>query len=458
MKILLVNPPPRRIVHENIVTPPLGLAYLGAVLEGAGHDIEILDAFALQQDWLDFEETVKATKADIIGIGGMTPVIDNTFRAIKLCRRYCKYIVAGGPHVTIFKREIFNQCPEIDFAVIGEGEEAVVELFNAIEKGRNPSGIKGIATKDVVNPARKLVKRLDDLPFPARHLLPNYLYKYPLTRSEKITTMFTSRGCPYNCIFCDKSVFGHKWRARTPENVLEELEEIVEKYSIHSVIIYDDLFTIDRKRVIEICKGIIERRLEIDWKCESRVEMVDEDLLRWMKHAGCTMIAYGVETGNQKGLDYLNKRTTVEQIKRAFRLTHNAGIKTMAYFILGIPVETYDDELKGIKFAKEIRPSFAQFSVLSPLPGTRIYEEAIEKGWYKEIDAQNPLDKDLKRPAIISENWSEEDLKKIVKVAHIKFYLTPRYILKKILELTNFKQFIHRFKLGIDILKWYLRG
>ena len=169
------------------------------------------------------------------------------------------------------------------------------------------------------------------------------------------------------------------------------------------------------------------------------------------------MIAYGVESGNEKGLEYLKKKTSPGDIKKAFKLTHKAGIRTMAYFILGIPNETYDDELKTIEFAKEINPTYAQFSALSPYYGTWIYEEAKQKGWYREIDAQNPVDKDLKRPVVISENWDEEKLKRIIKVAHQKFYLRPGYVLNKVWEIKSFKQFLNMVKAGANLLFWYMK-
>ncbi len=203
--------------------------------------------------------------------------------------------------------------------------------------------------------------------------------------------MITSRGCPYHCIFCDKSIFGSKWRARSSQNVLEEIEEIVKDFKIKSIIIYDDLFTLNKQRVIEICQGILERGLRVEWKCEGRVDRVDAEMLRWMKKAGCSLIAYGVESGNQIGLDYLQKKITLAQIRQAFELTHKAGIRPMAYFILGIPVETFEQGLKTIEFARELKPEYAQFSILSPYKGTKLYEEAKAKGWYREVGGQQSL-------------------------------------------------------------------
>lgn len=456
MRIVLIQPPPRKIVTEDIVVPPLGIAYLAAVLEKEGHNVSIIDAFAEGLDIHSFEERIKKAAPDLIGITGMTPVIDNAFRAAKVCRRYAKYIVIGGPHVSVVGKKIFEQCPDIDYAIQGEGEVSFLSLLNKIDGNKDIKSVPGLITRDFENPPAQFIDNLDNLPFPARHLLPNEKYRYILSRG-RVTTMFTSRGCPYHCVFCDKAVFGPKWRGRSAPNVLDEIEHVVRDFKINSVIFYDDLFTLKKERIKEICQGILDRRLEIEWKCESRVNIVDEETLRWMKKAGCSMIAYGVESGNQKGLDYLNKGTNIKQIRRAFELTSTAGIKPMAYFILGIPVETYDDELRTIEFAKEIRPAYAQFSILSPIPGTRVYDEAIEMGWYRDVDALNPTDKDIKRPAIINENWDEDKLNKILREAHRRFYLSPWYMWERLKEIRSPKEFIKKAKAGWKLFRWYVR-
>lgn len=456
MKVLFIQPPPRQIVREDIVVPPLGIAYLAAVLEAKGHRVNIIDAFAEGLDMRSLEERIKAISPDLIGITGMTPVIDNAFRVAKAARKYAKHIIMGGPHVSVARNKIFGQCPDIDYAIQGEGEMSLSLLMDALESGKDTGKVPGVITKDFSNPPAQFIADLDNLPFPARHLLPNERYRYILSQG-KVTTMFTSRGCPYHCIFCDKAVFGSKWRSRSASNVLDEMEFVNKEFGINSIIIYDDLFTVKKERVMEICRGILERGLRIEWKCEGRVNIVEEETLGWMKKAGCSMIAYGVESGNQKGLDYLNKGTRVEQIKRAFELTRKAGIKPMAYFVLGIPVETYEDELRTIEFAKEIKPAYAQFSVLSPTPGTKLYDNAVQMGWYREVDARNPMDKDLKRPAIMNENWDEEKLNRILKEAHRRFYLSPWYILERIKELRGFKEFLIKAGAGLRLLKWYLR-
>lgn len=455
MKVLLINPPARNLTREEVVTPPLGLAYLASSIQPDGHRIKILDAFAQGINWNQFEEEVKKEKADLIGIGGMTPIIDNTLRAIQICRPHARYIVTGGPHFSVHKQEFFRDCPDLDFGIAGEGEESFRILLERLEEGKDPWDVPGLVGPENFNPPANFKKKLDDIPFPARHLLPNESYRYALWPGKKVTTMITSRGCPYRCIFCDKSIFGSRWRARSSVNVLDEMEEVVRGLGIDSMILYDDLFTLNKERVIEICQGILERGLRFQWKCEGRVDRVDEEMLSWLKKAGCSMIAYGVESGNQVGIDYLQKGITLSQIRRAFTLTRQAGIRPMAYFILGIPVETYAQGLETIRFAKELNPEYAQFSILSPFPGTKLYEEAKDKGWYQEVEANNPFDKDQKRPVLISENWSEERLRKILRQAHRSFYFRPNYILKKVRGIRDFRQMQSLLGAGCGLLRWY---
>ena len=455
MKIVLVHPPSRHRKQEDMVIPPLGLAYLAATLEREGYKVRIIDAFALGMDWDDFEEEIKNAGADLIGIGGLTPTIDSTLRAIKICRPHTGTLVMGGPHLSVYGQEFFKDCPELDFGIMGEGEESFAALVKKLEKGENPWEVPGLVGPDRANSPAEGMLDLDRIPFPARHLLPSRAYRYPLWPGKRITTMITSRGCPYSCVFCDKSIFGSRWRARSPANVIGEIEQIVQDFKIQSIILYDDLFTLNKQRVIEICQGILERGLRIEWKCEGRVDRVDEEMLGWMKKAGCSLIAYGVESGSQEGLDYLQKKITLSQVRRAFSLTHKAGIKPMAYFILGIPVETFEQGLKTIEFARELKPEYAQFSILSPYRGTKLYDEAVAKGWYREVDANNPFDKDQKRPVLLSENWSEEKLQEILKRAHRRFYFRGGYILTRLLGIRSFQEVRSLWGVGCGLLRWY---
>jgi len=441
---------------EDIVVPPLGIAYLAAVLEKSGHTVGIIDGFAEQLSFPDLENRIRLFSPDLVGITGMTPVIDNALKTVRAARKHTKLLVMGGPHISVYGQKVFEQAPDIDFAIQGEGELSISMLVAALDTGKDFSAVPGLITRDIRNLPAALIADLDTLPLPARHLLPNDKYSYLLSQG-RVTTVFSSRGCPYQCIFCDKAVFGSRWRARSAENVLAELEQVVREFGVKSIVFYDDLFTLKKERVIEICRGILDRKLTIEWKCEGRVNITDDESLAWMKRAGCSMIAYGVESGNQKGLDYLNKDTTVEQIRRAFELTSRAGIRPMAYFLLGIPVETYNEEIGTIEFAKEIRAAYAQFSVLSPTPGTKLYDDVVTRGWYREVEAMNPVDKESRRPAILNENWDEDSLNRILKEAHKRFYLRPGYIWQRLREIRSFEEFLHKTSAGLKVIQWYFR-
>jgi anaerobic magnesium-protoporphyrin IX monomethyl ester cyclase len=454
MYILLLNPPAREKQSESFIVPPLGLGYIAASLRQAGYSVSIKDALAEQMSWSDLDNFLKSERPDILGLNTMTPVIDAAFAAIRIARSYVSTIIVGGPHVSVWKQDIFQQCPEIDFGVVGEGEQTVVELVRSLESGEPSKSVPGVICRDYVGSPRALIADLDTLPFPARDLLPFDKYHYPLLKGKSVTTLFTSRGCPFHCIFCDKSVFGSRWRARSAANTLLEVDEIVTKFNIKSFIIYDDLFTVNKERVREFCEGILKRGYELDWKCESRVNLVDLETLKLMKRAGCSMIAYGVESGNQHGLDYLKKKIKIKEIQRAFTITHQAGIETMAYFILGIPVESYEDELQTIKFAKEINSTYVQFSVLSPLYGTKLFEEAMEKGWYREINAKNPIDQDLKKPVIMSPNWDSEKFEKIMQRAYFDYYFRPKYIWQRVCKVNSLDQLRNSLKGVMMLIQW----
>ena len=427
-KILLVNAPPRTSAQEPIVVPPLGLAYLAASARQVGHAVEMLDAFAEQLSWDAFAKRLGGQHYDIIGLSGMTPVLDIIQKAAGICRAHATALILGGPHASVFRETAFAHIPELDYAVFGEGEVTFLELAAALDAGRSGDGLPGIATREGCGPQRERITDLDSIPFPARDLLPNHRYRYPLTGGRVMTTLVSSRGCPYDCVFCDKSVFGCQWRCRSPENVLAEVDEVVARHGVQSIIFYDDLFTLKKDRLVAICEGLIRRQYPLSWKAEGRVDLADGEVLSLMKRAGCDALAYGVETANQHGLDWIGKKTVPDMARAAFDATRRAGIKTIGYFILGIPVETIADARRTIQFAIDLKTDYAQFSILSPLPGSRLHREAVAKGWYREIGAKSVCDKDLLRPVCIAGEWTEEALDTIVREAHRRFYLRPAYI------------------------------
>ncbi|MBR9682514.1 MAG: radical SAM protein [Candidatus Aenigmarchaeota archaeon] len=447
-------------MFENFIIPPIGLSYVAASLKKEGIDVEILDANALQMTWEQLEKELESRgKVDVIGVTGMTPTIDRTYRTAQIARKHCKHLILGGPHGTICTDQTFDDCPEVDIIVLHEGEVTAPILIKKLENGEDIDDVRGIAFrkdgKIVKTERRDLIQDLDSISQPARELLPMDKYRYPIGKHKKISVIITSRGCPYKCIFCNKTMFGQMWRARSAKNVVDEIENVYRTYGIKSFIFYDDLFVTDKNRAIEICQGIIDRKLNIEWKCECRVNLVDKELLTKMREAGCILISYGVESANQKSLDFLNKGITVEQIRTAFKLSKEVGIEKMAYLIIGIPGESKEDAMRTITFAEEIDADYVQISILTPMKNTPLFDVANEKGWIVSKYAKNPYDQELtERHVLATGDIPEEDLEKLMKDAHRKFLLTPKYLFKTVKRVRSLNQIKNVMITGTQYLKW----
>ncbi len=447
----MVNPPVLGKIPA-LKVPPLGLGYLASSLRQEGIEPKIIDAPALGLNLTQVLTLINQYSPQILGITATSPLKDSAYKLVEASRSLVKWIILGGAHPSAVGRKIFEECPEIDFGFQGEGEEQFPILVKKLLRGEKEIFLPGVITPKKDSKSA-LVSDLDRLAFPSWDLLPMRNYRHPLFPGKRIATIISSRGCPYHCIFCDKSVSGSRWRARSPENVLEEIEELYFQENVKAIIFYDDLFTLDKKRVIEICQGIIDRKIKISWKCEGRVNIVDEEMLYWMKRAGCEIIAYGIETKHQEGLDWLKKGVSEKEIERAVRLTKKAGIKVLGYFIFGIPVEDYQQELENIEFALELGLDYVQFGSLSPFPGSELYQLALEQGWYQEKKPPAPEEYG-KRPLLITEYWTWERLESILKTAYRRFYFRPSYLLKRLI---SFRGFLDLFRSGIQLKKWLKR-
>ena len=329
----------------------------------------------------------------------------------------------------------------MDVIIRGEGEKTIVELMKALQEGPDLMdqvlGItyrKGNCIKS--NPTRPPILGLDSLPFPAFNLLPMEKYRLhpPFGRRTPAMPIITSRGCPYRCIFCSKSVFGKKYRANSPSYVVDEILFLKQKFGIEEIKFYDDSFTLDRKRIFEICRLLKKEKIDIEWTCETRVNLVDSDLLSVMKDAGCYMIEYGVESGVQEILCNLKKDITLKETVEAFDSTHKLGIETVAYFMLGAPEETVETISKTIEFAKKLDPDFAQFSILTPLPGTELFDLAFGDGmtiddWGEYVYADL---NSLCYAGFGSKFMDREELGAWNKRAYLDFYLRWSYFVKRL--------------------------
>ncbi len=414
--------------------PPIGLAIVASLLEKAGHQVRVVDADAEPPE----HALVAAADADWVGLSAVTPTIRSALTlARQLKEAHPKLtLVLGGPHATLLPQQTLEKAPDIDILVRGEGEETAVELARALEQRTTLEGIKGVSFRQegriVHNPDRPFLAGLDSLPLLPYDKLPLRRYRPhpPYGRALPFAALLTTRGCPYNCTFCSKPVFGRRFRVQSAERVLEDIAELKSRYGVREIAFYDDTFTVDRKRSIALAEGMVQRGLKLHWTCGTRVNLVDRELLRLLKKTGCYAISYGVESGDQGILDNLKKGTTLEQGAEAIAMTREAGIYTIGYFMIGSPGETPETIAKTLRFAKALKVDFAQFAITMPFPGTELHDMYIkDKGseppWegYMYATAARHL-----APVFETDLLSRNDLQAWVSRAYREFYLRPSYV------------------------------
>jgi radical SAM superfamily enzyme YgiQ (UPF0313 family) len=452
MKVILVNPPAPQVESCSllgITVPPLGLAYLAAVLEKSGHLVKIIDAPVLKASLPQIERELERSQPDIIGVTSTTPTIYEALSVIRIAKKTCPNAVTvlGGPHASFLAVETLKECRELDVVCKGEGEKTMLELAHAVEQKESLSNVKGIVLRSgesiIETAPQPWIKDLDSLPFPARHLLPMDKYTI-LGKKSTIGNIISSRGCPFHCTFCESSLlFGRVFRARSPKNVVDEMEQLINQYRPKTIEFSDDLFTLNMKRTETICDEIKRRGLDISWACSSRVDTVSRSLLRKMKRAGCILIYYGVESGSQRVLNLMKKHIKIEQIVRAIKWTKEAGIETLASFIIGFPGETRKDIEETIAFAKSLDVDYAQFSFATPYPGTELYRMAKEKGLLLTEDWSQYT---AGKPIIAVDSSTKDDLTKLLRKAYQKFYLSPKLLLRHLSKC--------RFSFLFKVVQW----
>jgi anaerobic magnesium-protoporphyrin IX monomethyl ester cyclase len=363
--------------------PSLGLAYLAAVLEAQQHEVRVFD-FGLDpgRPLADDVADVLAFGPAVIGITSMTSAYHNVEQTLQILRPATDAtIVLGGPHATVYPERTLREQPAVDYLVSGEGEETLLDLLDVLAGRREEEQVAGLCYRQggqpVCNEPRPLIADLDALPIPARHLFE--LDRYPLFApdGERMLTVLTSRGCPYNCSYCFKGIVGRTYRQRSPENLVRELKVLIETYRIRNFYFIDDLFTLDVKRLDALLDLMMTESLDILWQCLARVDRVTPELLNKMAAAGCREIHYGIESGNQAIIDRVGKRITLDQVRHAVSWTAAAGIRTKGYFMLGLPGDTEETMEQTIDFAASLDLDNAMFSLTTPFPGTRMWDDLV---------------------------------------------------------------------------------
>ena len=404
--------------------PPLGLGYIAAYLRQQGISVEVVDCTFLNQK--EALKKIIASNPKIIGIQSMYSMRDKSLELARLLRDNCELLVAGGALPTI-QPDAFLR--DFDVAVIGEGEQTMLELVTQFENGGSLSQIKGIAFRDKESgqvkqtSPRGLVDDLDKLPPPSRDLFDNNAYKeyYSGRFGYKTTAIMTSRGCPFECDFCSRPVFGNKFRARTASKVADEVEEVI-SLGYNRIWFADDCFTLDRKRLMEVCDEIIKRRLKIGWECLSRVDTLDSEIAEKMKQAGCIRMFFGIESGNDSILKIMKKQITTKQAYAAVQLCKKEGIKAGAFFIVGYPGENDRTILDTVKFASSLSLDYLSFTLPYPIPGTPLYQklsgELVMEEWEEPKNIQL-----IKHRLLFDSQVTELKLKFAIVKGMVQFYI-----------------------------------
>ncbi|MBI4362307.1 MAG: radical SAM protein [Euryarchaeota archaeon] len=436
MRVLLVQPPSTEI-SLNQLSPHIGLAYIGAVLLRAGHHVEALDAQAERLRFRDLEKIrrrIETVSPDAIGITSATTQIHYSHLIAGQAKQVDSGIatIAGGYHPGAMPRETLEEFPHFDFAIAGEAEMTMLELVEALENGGDVSTIRGIAYRadgqvHLTEP-RPWNQDLDSLPFPAFELFPLQKYRPIFTPREKVLQLPASstRGCPYSCTFCYRSQ-GRTLRERSVGNIIREIQWDIEKFEASQIFFVDDTFAVNRKRALEFCEVMVRLGLheEVTWVCASRVDRVDPGLLQRMRGAGCTHIAFGVESGNQMLLARTQKNITIEQSRSAVQWAKEAGMSVHTMYILGIPGETRESAQETIEFALELDSDTANFAILTAYPGTEVMRmaERGEEGMFLETKDWREYGKHSGSGALASTSISRRELEKLQIHAYLRFYL-----------------------------------
>jgi len=463
--ITFVNPPISttdrygKMAKLGSVTPPLGVCYIASFLEKAGYTVSIVDGEVLDYS---IDETLKQVMAKGSKVVGITSTITSFPHAIEIGRKLRQQdpdlvLILGGPYVSAMMGEGVESS--FTYGIFGEGEYTVHELLEYLngKTEKKISEIRGLIYRENgeirINQPREYIENLDVLPFPARHLLPPlHLYRPNSQNYRKLpaTTLITSRGCPYNCVFCDHSVFGKKYRAHSPEYVVNEIQHLVATYGVKEIWIVDDTLTLNKKRVADICDLIIKRGIKISWNCLGRVNTVSPELLKKMKEAGCWMIAYGIESGNQEVMDFLQKGITLDEVRQAVTWTKDAGMLAKGFFMIGNPPDTIQTLDQTIAFAKDLQLDYALFTITSPLPNTELFEICKKCG---KVDYSD-LSKFSEWNAIYEPpNLTKAEIEQKFKEAYQSFYLRPRYILRQLGNIKGFDDFMRHVDAFLSLIR-----
>lgn len=392
--------------------PELGLLYMASMLEQVGHEVQVVPSHVLEMTFKEIFRKIETEKPDIVGV---TTTTENRFLSFKLAKVAKRanpdaFVVLGGPHCKTTAEDTLTHIPEIDGVVSGEGEETMVDLARAVEAKAGLDKVLGLSYRDkdgeiIHNGKRMLFKDLNNLPLPARHLIPHDAYNFtmdiPGRGKLKAANLMTSRGCPFTCTFCaTPSNWGTKVRALTPENVVNEIEHCMDKYGAEAIWFYDDTYNFNRKRTAEICDLMIERKLNVSWFCEVRVDILTKELAAKMAEAGLYYAGFGIESGNERVCrDIITKKATLKQAYDAISWFNEFGVIPNPFFIFSHPTETWNEAQETVEVFEDVKDRCdVSAAILHIYPGTPLEHRSLNEGklpqdfsWTKKHDKRTIL-------------------------------------------------------------------
>lgn len=452
-RVLLVQPPPATRNKGGALAEPIGLEYVAATLLAQGHEAEILDCWCDGESIEGVEAKVRSWKPDVLGLTATSVLVPNAWAVARRVKAIDPSIpvVMGGAHA-IYEPEWTLSEPAVDVAIVGEGEDAILELLSAWDGRRSVDEVAGIAWRRedgtvVRTKGRSYNDHLDRLPFPVRN--DRHMRTYSLYE------VVGKRGCPFRCSFCGASADHRKVRFRTPENVLEEVSELFGRYGQKKLYFNDDVFTINKQWAWDFCELVLQRGLRFEWECQTRVDLVDGELLTQMKRAGCESVVFGIDAGNQKNFDLLKKQITVEQAYLSVRAARDAGLAVWCNFIMGYPWETRRDLQDTIELAQGLDPHFARFFIATPYPGSPLYDMARKQGIIKTLDLA-AYSQDSGESILELEHVTGPELSELVYRANLGFYLRPQAFLKAMMGYRREGRFRHLMR-AMPAFAEYLR-
>jgi len=444
-----------KIYSKNAIKlPSLALAYLAATMRKEGHEVLIIDANA---EGLSMCETIKRVwdeQPDYLCFSLITDTFQNSLESIREIKSMCnKPVIVGGPHMSVYPKETM-EYEEIDYGVIGDGFETLPELINKLDDDdfKGLRKVDGLVYYDgtnlvMTNPRTKRVN-LDDVPFPARDLLPNDKYDIVLSKKDIVGVMTTSFGCCYNCKYCcteNKLIF------RSAENVVDEIEECIKIHKIEEIDIYDETLTLNKKRIHKILDLIKERNLKFVWSMRTRIDTVDEDLMKRCASLGCIRVNFGIESGDNSVLKNIGRNMTTEKIREVVEYTHKTGIQILGFFMIGLPGETKEQMMKTLNFMKELPLDYIQLNKYTPIPNSYYYNEMVKEHgrdyWKEYVEGKISLDEFPSYKLMVS----NDELNNLLEKGYNDFYFRPKYIIQKLLSVRSFREFWRLAKGALDL-------